>query len=467
MKKNNYLFLACLTVGMTAFGQTSMLKKETHTSNSNRVIVEEYIYPYTITCVSTYNGPATFIHSSTSSSSTMEVVIKDIIVNDMVIFGDTLFFCGTNNNNSQGIMGFFDIHELFFNSGSVWIQNIFLVGNYMNYANTLTRLDSYIDNSHVRHVVSVGTCNENLPCLVDMFESNFGSWVYNAGYINDPDETLTDIKIVGPVEDRHAVTAGYYYGSEQCLCLRAYNINSLFMPGGTQDNRRIFMDTTANGHWIDDIVLITDVDMSHFATLSCHYDYDLVKSYYKNNICFFNRGDFVAGLPSSMVSMTDFDFLNSSINRRIEQFEMSRPSSTLHFLHTYSHLSDGAMSEFCEVPYSTPTALGANTTYRTTGSLLQGLSLFNYGLQYRLGGFTSSSPTEIEYWLKTTAQQTNCAERYSYRSKNLRNVKLIIEHVIFYNIGDICELEETEYGLYSHEFETICIEGTKGKEAAE
>ncbi|MBP5547650.1 MAG: hypothetical protein J6X58_02015, partial [Bacteroidales bacterium] len=113
MKKNNYLFLACLIVGMTAFGQTSLFQTENHSDNARKVLIEEYSYPHTVTCISTYDGDASFVYSTPASTATQEVAVTNCYVNDMVIFGDTLFFCGINPALGKAVIGFFNIRDLF------------------------------------------------------------------------------------------------------------------------------------------------------------------------------------------------------------------------------------------------------------------------------------------------------------------------------------------------------------------
>ena len=451
---------------MTAFGQTSLFQTENHSDNARKVLIEEHSYPHTVTCISTYDGDASFVYSTPASTATQEVAVTNCYVNDMVIFGDTLFFCGINTALGKAVIGFFNIRDLFiYGTGNILVKENFVAGENLYQVNKLTRIESYLDDMLVRHVVAVGECDNSKPCLVELAESFPGAWTYNAGYIKDTLETLTDIKVVGPIEDRHLVSAGYDRDGIKGISLRAYDINDPFSVSGIQDNKLVYRDSLSMRQWLDETVLLTDVDWTCFATLSHREMYNGHPNDVNVSMCFFKRTLVVSGITSSMASMTEFSIPVHNSDREINQFEMGTRSLDLLFLHSYKNIATGERrSDFCEVPYSNPASVGPNTVNRHAGSLLQGMTLFNSGISYRLSGFTSASSNIIEYWLKTILHTSVCTDRDEYYNTGFKALDGRKIHSKFSVISGFCNFTDKDYELDRHELNVECSDDSQGEE---
>ena len=80
--------------------------------------------PYGFVNVSKPSG-SSGIHLSLTNMTTMidAFFSENYDVKDMEILGDTVFFCGTYNVSGSGFLGWFDINDLFYSSGSIHIDN--------------------------------------------------------------------------------------------------------------------------------------------------------------------------------------------------------------------------------------------------------------------------------------------------------------------------------------------------------
>ena len=93
MKKISLLFAFYIII-VSAFCQTSIeVTKQNFHTNVTSTLIREYQYPKTISCVNSTDNTATFILSD-QNLQTIEISVDSIVVNDMDISLDTVFFCG-------------------------------------------------------------------------------------------------------------------------------------------------------------------------------------------------------------------------------------------------------------------------------------------------------------------------------------------------------------------------------------
>lgn len=430
MKKISLLFAFYIII-VSAFCQTSIeVTKQNFHTNVTSTLIREYQYPKTISCVNSTDNTATFILSD-QNLQTIEISVDSIVVNDMDISLDTVFFCGrTISYPNDAIIGFFDVNEAFYNTGNVYIQTGFTAGNSSVLIKELTRLVTYRNANYKRHVVCIGSSQNNkpLPCIVDLTEDDiFGYNVcgYEAGHIPEATESFSDIKIVpGEVLD-YIVTSGVVsmqLAGKQ-INIRAYICDDIFRVTGPQDIRHQFcIETTYTKPCAKSDVRLTLINPSVFATVSYqtadnnsasesimgpHPIRLLVASY-----------DLTSMLGGSLYSMTGLTRSNTLFytDYTLCNFICRPKTKTLAFLQNY--ISPwGDASSYTELDYS-PVGHFYNTrSYIDSVDKLSCLSLYNIGGLYKnyvMSGIVYNNHTWLKYKMETFSIPTNCSENIDY-----------------------------------------------------
>ena len=198
--KKGLIFICGLLISLSVMAQTSVTVLEPHMVNdANKVIIKERFRDSlsTIACYNSNNEEiekVTFVYSN-SSMQTIEVTIDSYYVNDMVVERDSVFFCGRMTREKQGILGYFEINDVFFGSGQIYIDSGFVAGENNFPVIEFTRLlHFYRDNGTSSHIASIGTCDGNYPCLVDFTVCSLPMYV--SGCVNDNKESFTYLKFV-------------------------------------------------------------------------------------------------------------------------------------------------------------------------------------------------------------------------------------------------------------------------------
>ncbi len=439
--KKIYFFLCGLIMSLSAFAQTSVTVKHPHmTRDAQKTIIKERPNDYnaTITC-SNSKQTVTFIHSSYLMQAT-EVTLEDYNVNDMYVTHDSVYFCGVQLSTGWGMIGAFDIHDFFTNSGQAQIITNLSSGEDGLTVNELTRLDYHIDNFAYRHLFCIGTCdNVKYPCLVDwMVDINR----YNAGYVNNKEEVFTDVKIV---RNRlsgtpYLATVGYDSENGQYLNIRVYEADNVFSPAGPQDWCHVYCYESGGTtrQWIDGGVLLARIDNDTFATVSyrkvslqSERD-DTIQLAYGSNIHlgFFDLNAIVANSVYGMADNYEIP-LGLTYGREMQQFVYSRNKKAMAFLHTYNHsVMTPFRNEYCEF---FPALLPSVTTiqaYTNPGTRHYGLADYMLGNKYILSGHKISTPTTLMYQMNTYGAFSECAEPIDYtpergKEVNSRNFKKV------------------------------------------
>lgn len=185
-----------LSFPLSTGAQTSKTSHFTQTYPlDNHNVVREYNYPVTIASAVSQLGISQFYYNVTGQS-VVSAFLKASNVYDFVIDNDTVFYCG-KDNSGNGLIGFFNIQDLFFNGGRFYFSMDFPINNYLDeynnqecyYAESFNKLVTYRDATGKRHIVCVGQTRGNggaRPCIVDLFSDPNGAYLaYNAGMIDD------------------------------------------------------------------------------------------------------------------------------------------------------------------------------------------------------------------------------------------------------------------------------------------
>ena len=206
MKKISLVFLILLSGLLSSpKAQPTSVTAYAHTTDPVLVSsIREYNYPATICCniydTTTGHYLISFSYQDSVSMQTRKVSLWNYIINDFKVSNDSVFFCG-HNTEGHGIIGFFDIQDLFFNNGNYYIQDVFEVMSHNDVfrVNDFTKLVTYVNNNNERHIVCIGhafdnSTSSNSGCVVDFFKymithkeedtARPGSpWSYNSGVL--------------------------------------------------------------------------------------------------------------------------------------------------------------------------------------------------------------------------------------------------------------------------------------------
>lgn len=192
-------------------------------------------------------------------------------VYDFEIYNDTVFFCGKYDNagDVKGIFGFFDINEVFFNSG-------YISGIYCNYSISAPSLASYdlrptipwrmdVFSKGCTHIAAVGACYQK-GILPDPIESTAVYDVYYDGstwhceaFSHKSYEYYTDI-----VATEHYIVAVAKDESYDKCYIRLFNKISGFLSSPVSNQLIDVVDDTPIGKVIVDALEVDTFAVSNF-----------------------------------------------------------------------------------------------------------------------------------------------------------------------------------------------------------
>lgn len=114
--KTNKTYLFCLFaifVPSMVFSQNQWFEVSCG-ATPKKVIVREYNYPEVITYTEEA-GSHLFTHNDLSTMDFCSEIIPEIFVNDFIVNGDTVYFCGFYKSNiNEGCVGWFDYNDFFY-----------------------------------------------------------------------------------------------------------------------------------------------------------------------------------------------------------------------------------------------------------------------------------------------------------------------------------------------------------------
>ena len=463
--KKTLVFLCGIIISTAALAQNSVTVNLPHLNrNAVKTIIKNYSsnYPATVSC-SNSNDSVTFIYTDASMQAREIIILKDYYVNDMVISSDSVFFCGRTKFKS-GFIGYFDIQNVFFGSGQIVIDTTFFAGENAYPVKELTRLVAYNKEGGGRKVESIGTCGEQgYPCLVDMTMDYYP--FYNAGCIENAEESFTDIKMVqNNYYDYYLATVGFDTENGRYINIRMYNMNNVFMSGGPQDMCHVFsMGAITPRPWLDGDVLLASIEAGKMATVSYRSGMAIIGAQesepddfsYSNtiNLAIYDVYSILSNSVYSVLNDYEID-IPFTTSRLMNQFICSRAKNSLAFLHTYTPFPTGIQtSEYFEIDIST---LGLSTVlqaYNNPGVLQQGLSLYDANGKYILSGHEQASPTTLKYQMNTFGVQPICADllQHTYKTEkpvDSRNFKRAFSVIGALNVSSRPELQAEDTPIY-------------------
>lgn len=109
------LAIVALIMALPTHGQVELTKHSPDLAGS-RALIREYLFGITISYVEAQDGNKYFVREDPLSSVAVAAQVPEgITVNDMDIFAEYLYFCGTytKDGNTEGIVGLFNIPNLY------------------------------------------------------------------------------------------------------------------------------------------------------------------------------------------------------------------------------------------------------------------------------------------------------------------------------------------------------------------
>ena len=424
-----FLLLALFFAGsMPAIKAQNSVSAFEKSDTADNVIIKEYFYPVTITASYYENNFTTVFSYHDASFSSINIPLENYIVRDFVIDNDTVFFCGENIERT-GIVGYFEINDLFFNSGNFHIVCLLELPNNRRIGN-LTKLVafSYTDtlSGYVRKMVTVGTeKSDGYGCIAEVFCDNGLHWISTTGYIdNSVSESLLDVSLV----KNHIVTVGFE--EKPFLSIRNYRKDVIFSLSGIQDNRHSFNGFAASEgrKWLTDNVLVSTMDNQRFATASTWLRYDslsVVKMIPSIHLAVFDLPSLLALLPTGMQLSSEVIFPNHTTLSGPSGFVSNNTKSMFGVI----PLTKTGGSLFFEADWDL--SLIANSINATGLDLCgdrgwRGLDIYNGQAQYVMAGRCIDDLTIHTYQVETAGMQSLCMP---YEASTINNLTPITSNV--------------------------------------
>ena len=445
--------------------------------------IKEYQYPKTICCYK-YDTADNYYSAFTIQDHQLNLHIKleflrGYVVNDFEISNDSVFFCGytynSNEDKTKGIVGFFNINDFFFDSGSYFIQDNFVVEE-PNYGLTakverLTKLVTYIDNSGERHIVCIGYSGEEvgmkMACMVDMYKGDLRTadttrpitpWTYITGLLNKSEpRCLRDIVIAG----NWIVTAGFE--NQDFISLRTYNPNNIFQINGTQDNVFVF-STFSPGYpypnqWDSDELLLAVLKQDTIAAATT-WDIDYLNFKLRQvNIARFRLYQLNGTFAPTMISLHNLDVTGFPNVARLHGFTANIRERKMALLFEGIPLLGDKSSIFLETNYKLTLTRACRNDYQFGYDYDAGLGGFDKynNNQYIMAGRVNTLEEYYTFRIETAGLNSTCQPLIQCKFCPVPEARSETILNAFHTIGAVCDIKEIvfESPRYDH-IETKC-----------
>ena len=437
--KKTLMILCGLIMGLSAFAQTSVTVKHPHmTRDAQKTIIKQrpLFFPATITCSNSVEesiNKVTFIYSDGSMQAT-EVTLNNYYVNDMYVTKDSVYFCGKQFNPLMGIIGRFEINDFFNITGEAHIDTNIIAGDAKPLlVEELTRLEYYIDYMENKHLLCIGTCEEDgYPCLVDLL---LPLNTYKAGYVDSKHEVFTDLKVVSNnyTDMPYLATVGYDLENGRYLNIRLYKAYDIFSSTGPQDWCHVYcMGATPVRKWLEGGALIDNVDNNTFSTISYRpgngqlprFDSVYYLASFSNvHIGLFDINSIASNSVYGLVDNYEVA-LGITYQREMSQFVYNSYKKTFVFLHRYYASPTSSLhNEYCEIIKPSLSTSGSFLAYTNPGTLHYGLSLYRSDNKYILSGHNINDPKTLMYQMHTFGTLSGCAEPLEYNYEQQKTIE--------------------------------------------
>ncbi len=383
-------FLTLSAVGLSA--QTSQTYEMLLPYPVTRTIVREWTAPVNIVYAETAHGNY-FIHNDIGGTVAIAKINDALSVNDFVIDGDSVFFCG-NRTNGYGFIGFLYIPDFFFGSGAYTINST-TINTPSGTVASFSKMVSYIYPQE-RQIAAIGTTSTGLPCVahVNLDTPGANCDVDVAEVPAAYDESLLDISLT----NNNIVTTGFAAQSSThpYLSLRLYDkASGLFF---NYCNTAYYFTTQSNEYRLEPRQLVSSELAYNFLSIAAYYRYDKASGgdiqYAPEYGTYIGMFSVISSTPPSINHTTSIAIPSKRTLGGWQLHEITDvESSNLDFflLHDIERdTTSGCLSTIYELSYISMVSATPVNAKSTIDHTLSSIDNFNTS-QYTASGFSHSS----------------------------------------------------------------------------
>lgn len=226
-----------MLLSFSLHAQQSSLLHANFISNIDKTIIRQMAHPQSVSYVETQSDHFFVLFINNYSPLITVSIDTTYPVNDFVILGDFVFFCGSNIAG-QGFFGHFNIQDFFYGSHSYSVTTTAFVSP----SSVVSSFDKMVADTLNGNwkLYAIGQVLPGQYVVADVLYHMSPAYVsYTIGELDiNYNERLFDIILT----DNYVVTTGFKSESTWgiSVCVRNYRKSSVFLPGGPQDRATIF-----------------------------------------------------------------------------------------------------------------------------------------------------------------------------------------------------------------------------------
>lgn len=368
-------------------------------TTASKAIIKEYNYPYTISYIETIdNKYFTYTDIDNTHVITYKTVDNNYTINDFVIRNDSIFFCG-QKTSGKGIIGFFNIYDFFWGSGTYELYDDFYAQSTIT---SFSKIVSYISTISPVHIICIGETEQGMSCITDMhYDISSTSWKYKSGdFIDDANESFKDITLT----DKYVVTAGYLTDNPKHMTIRRFKREDILSTATLKDYVNVYNGPVSNGLCCqhDNILLSTynkdTVVTAHLWTISGSQN--IVNGLY---IAFHDLTNIT--LPANMIKAIGTTESANLNNSELNNMIIDRSSEYIYLLHRTERQAN-VCSMVDEIKTNLTTSNYMLVRYDTSINY-SSIDFYNT-TKYTINGFEMADPTKIIFTWITPHINGNC-----------------------------------------------------------
>lgn len=394
MNRNVLLFLWGVLSPVFLFAQTpvSQLSHAVLPDSIERTLVREYSYPATISYIETQSQHF-FALNNGYGMLTLVQIDDSISVNDFIVDGDTVLFCGIGNWD-RAVVGSFIVPRFF--SGtmpySVTQPHLPCLSGHIK---RFDKLISYHIGSE-RMVLLIGQTITNLYCLYEMRIPS-GS---NIGYCRVGELSSAYNQKILCIEqtDNYVITAGFTGSGIALPVIRVHDKNDVFSTLGRQDTMSYYAPDSVVIHHDNSQMLITHIANEFFLLAAYSRDYKSGITNLANNGTVYMAFN-VNASKVAMPYLFRYSY-HKNYSKQWKLWGLTKPNSltdTYYLLQKSDILGmTNPISKVIELGYSQLLYTPLNYEYIQTYNY-ESIDGFNGNTQYVVNGYNKADGTQLVF----------------------------------------------------------------------
>lgn len=247
-----------------------------------------------------------FLYYDSLSSNAVSLPIQMVFsVNDFMIDGEDVYFCGTTNS-STGLWGHFRICQFFFGTREYEYSN-FLFPASGGFVKTFKRIELLSSTPHPKMAL-IGTGSATSLVVELVYNPVIQNLSYRMGEVDALyNESIEDIVVT----DNYVVTLGYLMsGTEGHPCMRVFLRNNMFSANGPQNVLHEYLSNTP---------VVSDFDTGQIVSSHLDADYFAVGSFWRGPNSSYNEGTYIGiyeveKMGNTFVPRHDTSMITNQVN---------------------------------------------------------------------------------------------------------------------------------------------------------